>query len=187
MSETSAGHEKTPILRVLWHHPVHAAVSLVIRWVVGITFLVAAWPKLLAPEDFAWSVALYRMLPTQYVHILAIWLPMLELFAAALFLAGWRVRGAAVAMCGMLVMFIIALTYAHVHQIEMPTCGCFTPAGARALAEHGESVGTGLLWRDAAMLIACGYVWLFDTGRWGLDGFLQHRRRMRERTEKKYE
>ncbi len=156
-----------------WNHPAHAGVSLVIRWVVGITFLVAAWPKLLAPEDFAFSVALYRMLPGRYVHILAIALPMVELFAAVLFLAGFRVRGTAVVMCGMLVMFIVALAYAHVHQLEMPSCGCFTPAGARALADHAEEVGTGLLWRDVAMLFACGYVWLFDTGRFGVDGLLR--------------
>jgi uncharacterized membrane protein YphA (DoxX/SURF4 family) len=100
-----------------------------------------------------------------------------ELVASIAFLAGFRVRGAAVVMCGMLVMFIMALSYAFIHEIEMTSCGCFSPAGARALSEHRDTVGTSLLWRDVAMLIGCGYVWLFDTGRWGLDGILRSRKR----------
>lgn len=127
------------------------------------------------------------MLPPQYVHLFAIVLPMLELFAALMFLIGFRVRGTAVVMCGMLVMFLMALAYAHFQQLEMPTCGCFTPAGAKALAEHGKTVGTDLLWRDVAMLVACGYVWLFDSGRWGLDGILQSRNKKQNPTNKSKE
>ncbi|MBU1241948.1 DoxX family membrane protein [Myxococcota bacterium] len=157
-----------------WNHPAHDFVSLPIRWIVGVTFLIAAWPKLVAPEDFAWSIAMYQMISPRYVHLLAIILPFVELIASVAFLAGFRVRGAAVVMCGMLVMFILALSYAFVHEIEMTSCGCFSPAGAKALSEHRETVGTSLLWRDVWMLIGCGYVWLFDTGRWGVDGCLRH-------------
>jgi len=160
-----------------WNHPIHAWISVPIRLVVGVTFLIAAWPKLVGPEDFAWSIAMYQMMTPKYVHLLAIILPMVELVTAITFIAGFRVRGAAVVMCGMLVMFIVALAYAFINEIEMTSCGCFTPAGAKALSEHRETVGTSLLWRDVWMLLACGYVWLFDTGRWGLDGWLTRRRR----------
>ncbi len=160
----------------LWNHPAHAWVSVPIRLVVGITFLIAAWPKMIAPEDFAWSIAMYQMMPARYVHLMAIILPWLEFFTAVALIAGFRVRGAAVVMCGMLVMFIIALTWALVHEIEMTSCGCFTPAGAKALSEHRETVGTSLLIRDIWMLFACGYVWLFDTGRVGVDGWLKRRK-----------
>jgi uncharacterized membrane protein YphA (DoxX/SURF4 family) len=160
-----------------WNHPAHDFVSVPIRLIVGITFLIAAWPKLVAPEDFAWSIAMYRMMTPKYVHLLAIILPMVELVTAVIFIAGFRVRGAAVVMCGMLVMFIVALAFAFVNEIEMTSCGCFSPAGAKALSEHRETVGTSLLWRDVWMLLGCGYVWLFDTGRWGLDGLLRRRKR----------
>lgn len=160
-----------------WNHPVHAWVSVPVRLVVGVTFLIAAWPKLVAPEDFAWSIAMYQMMTPRYVHLLAIILPMVELVTAVTFLAGFRVRGAAVVMCGMLVMFIVALSYAFIHEIEMTSCGCFTPAGAKALSEHREAVGTDLLWRDVWILLACGYVWLFDTGRWGVDGMISRWRK----------
>ena len=163
-----------------WNHPAHDYVSVPIRWIVGITFLIAAWPKLVAPEDFAWSIAMYQMLPTRYVHLLAIILPVVELVASIAFMAGFRVRGAAVVMCGMLVMFIMALSFAFINEIEMTSCGCFTPAGARALSEHKQTVGTSLLWRDLWMLLGCGYVWLFDTGRWGVDGLLRRWKRNRK-------
>jgi len=160
-----------------WNHPAHAWVSVPIRLVVGVTFLIAAWPKLMDPEGFAWSIAMYQMMTPKYVHLLAVILPMVELVTSITFIAGFRVRGSAVVMCGMLVMFISALTYAFIHELEMTSCGCFTPAGAKALSEHRETVGTGLLWRDVWMLFACGYVWLFDTGRWGVDGWLRSRKR----------
>ena len=160
-----------------WNHPAHGFISVPIRLIVGVTFLIAAWPKLVAAEDFAWSIAMYQMMTPRYVHLLAIILPMVELIAAIAFITGFRVRGTAVVMCGMLVMFILALSYAFVHEIEMTSCGCFSPAGARAMSEHRDTVGTSLLWRDVWMLIGCGYVWLFDSGRWGVDGCLRHWKR----------
>ncbi len=171
-SVTSAG----PVAWIVraWNHPWHDLACVPIRLIVGVTFLIAAWPKLIAPEDFAWSIAMYQMIPPRYVHLLAIILPVLELIASVAFITGFRVRGAAVVICGMLVMFILALSYAFIHEIEMTSCGCFSPAGARALSEHRDTVGTGLLWRDVGMLVGCGYVWLFDKGRWGLDGLLRH-------------
>lgn len=160
-----------------WNHRSHDYVGLLFRLVVGVVFLIAAWPKIVAPGDFAWSIAMYRMLPYRYVHLLAIVLPWVELLCGLTLLFGVKTKGSAVVVCGMLVMFIIAITYAIVSKLEMAGCGCFSQEGAKALASHREEMGTSLLYRDIVMLFMTGYVWLFDTGRFGVDGLLRRRKK----------
>lgn len=161
-----------PVLRFL-DHPVHNWAGLAIRVVVGSVFIYAAISKIARPMDFAWSIAMYRMLDYRYVHLLAVVLPWAELICGVTLLSGLWTRGSAVVVCGMTVMFIWALTHAITHQIEMTSCGCFSQAGAKALSTHQSTVSKSLLHRDIAMLFAAGYVWLFDSGRIGVDGILK--------------
>ena len=154
-----------------WSHPAHAYVGLVVRLFVGVVFIVAALPKIARPAEFAWSVALYQMLHYSRVNFLAVVLPWVELIAALALIVGLWTRGAAVVIDGMLVMFVVALLHAASHRIEMTTCGCFSQAGARALTAHRDVIGHSLLYRDIAMFFGVGYVWLFDDGRFGMDGW----------------
>jgi putative oxidoreductase len=153
-----------------WNHWSHSAIGVPIRLIVGITFIIAAIPKIISPSNFAWSIALYQMLPYQYIHLLAVILPWLELIVGITLILGLWTRGSAVIVCGMLVMFIVAILYAIINRIEMSGCGCFSQEGAKALAAHKSEMGTSLLYRDIAMLFFTGYVWLFDTGKFGIDG-----------------
>jgi len=86
-------------------------------------------------------------------------------------IVGLWTRGAAVVINALLVMFVVALLHAASHRIEMTTCGCFSQAGAKALTAHRQVIGRSLLYRDIAMFFAVGYVWLFDGGRFGVDGW----------------
>ncbi len=163
------------LLERLWSLRVHAYLSLAVRLVVGAVFVYAAVPKILHPPDFAWSIAMYQMLHYSHVNLLALILPWVELLAGLALILGLRTRAAAVAVCGMLVMFVYALTHAITHEIEMTTCGCFSQKGARALQAHRDTVGTSLLYRDLAMFFATGYVWLFEPGRFTLERVLRSR------------
>ena len=154
-----------------WSHPAHAYVGLMIRLVVGAVFIYAAIPKIARPADFAWSVALYQMLHYSRVNFFAVVLPWVELIAALALIVGLWTRGAAVVINALLVMFVVALLHAASHRIEMTTCGCFSQAGAKALTAHRQVIGRSLLYRDIAMFFAVGYVWLFDGGRFGVDGW----------------
>ena len=169
------------LLSKLWEHKAHAYLGLAIRIVVGVVFVYAALPKIVHPEDFAWSVAMYQMLHYSKVNALALLLPWVELIAGLALIFGVRTKAAALLVCGMLVMFVVALTHAVTHEIEMTTCGCFSQAGAKALEAHRHTVGRSLLYRDMAMFFATGYVWLFDEGKIGFDG-LWKRRRKQERS-----
>ncbi len=155
------------------HHYSHSVIGLYFRLVVGLVFILAAIPKIVDPGPFAWSIAMYQMLHYSNIHLLAVILPWVELFAGICLILGLRTRGAAVVVCGMLVMFILAISFAIINKIEMSGCGCFSQEGARALEAHRSEMGTSLLVRDLAMFFMTGYVWLFDRGRLGLDGLLE--------------
>ena len=167
--------EQGTFITRFWNHPSHTIIGLNFRIIVGVVFILAAIPKIIEPGDFAWSIALYQMLSYKYVHLLAIILPWVELIAGIMLILGLRTRGSAVVVCGMLVMFIEALSFAIRNKIEMSGCGCFSQEGAKAIASHKKEMGTSLLYRDLVMLFMTGYVWLFDSGRLGLDRFLQRK------------
>jgi uncharacterized membrane protein YphA (DoxX/SURF4 family) len=156
-----------------WNHWIHSWLGLAVRLVVGVVFIYAAYPKIARPGDFAWNIAMYQYLHYSNVNMLAIILPWVEMICGVTLIVGLWTRGSAVVVCGMCVMFIIALVHAITHEIEMTSCGCFSQEGAKALAAHREEVGTSLLYRDILMLFATGYVWLFDSGRVGLDGLIR--------------
>ncbi len=175
MNAVAIGHDLNEMtwFGKTWHHPVHSWISIPIRLFVGIVFIYAAIPKIARPNDFAWSIALYQMLHYSNVNLLAIVLPWVELICGITFILGIWTKGSAVVMCGMCIMFIWALLFAIIHEIEMTGCGCFSQEGAAALEAHREEVGKDLLYLDIFMLFASGYVWLFDTGRIGLDGLIR--------------
>ena len=156
-----------------WNHPVHDWLSVPIRLVVGVVFIYAAYSKIARPGDFAWNIAMYQMLHYRNINLLAIILPWVEMICGITLILGLWTRGSAVVVCGMCIMFIWALLHAITHDIEMTSCGCFSQEGAKALEAHRDTVGTSLLYRDIAMLFATGYVWLFDTGRIGIDGLIR--------------
>jgi putative oxidoreductase len=156
-----------------WNHPSHSWIGLIFRLIIGITFIIAAVPKISKPMDFAWSIAMYRMVPYKYIYMQAIILPWVEMIVALTFIIGFWTRASSVLMCGMLLMFIIALTYVITKDIEMTSCGCFSPAGKAAMDSHQSTIGKSLLYRDYAMFFAAGYVWLFDSGRIGIDGLIR--------------
>jgi len=158
-----------PVFRFL-NHPAHSWVGLSVRVVVGVVFIYASISKIARPMDFAWNIAMYQMIHYKNIYLVALILPWVELICGVTLICGLWTRGSAVVVCGMCVMFIWALVHAITHEIEMTGCGCFSQAGAKALKAHRSTVGTSLLYRDIATLVATGYVWIFDSGRIGLDG-----------------
>ena len=165
--------EKSGWITRFWSHPVHNWVGLAVRLVVGLVFIYAAYSKIARPIDFAWNIAMYQMIHHKNVYLVAVILPWVEMICGVTLIAGLWTRGSAVVVCGMTVMFIWALLFAITHEIEMTGCGCFSQAGAKALKAHKSTVGTSLLYRDIATLFATGYVWLFDSGRIGVDGLIR--------------
>lgn len=119
---------------------------------LGVTFILAALPKIADPPAFAHMIYNYRMLPGALVNFLALFLPWLELFAgAALVLGVWR-RPAGIAVAFMLLMFVAAIAFnlARGHAVD---CGCFDVRSAGKSREELLREMGWVLARDLGLLL----------------------------------
>jgi uncharacterized membrane protein YphA (DoxX/SURF4 family) len=90
-------------------------------------------------------------------------LPYVELVAALCLLLGVRVRPAALLVCGMMVVFTVALWIALEKGLDM-SCGCFASEGAEEDPISWRTVGRDLGWLALGL-----YVLFFDRGRLGIE------------------
>jgi Methylamine utilisation protein MauE len=120
--------------------------SLAFRFVLGFVFLLASLPKLAAPRDFARAVANYQLLPFGFVRPVARWLPVLELTAAILLLAGIALPVVAAGASVLLVAFATAVTI-NLLRGRLIECGC----GGWASPKR---IGPGLVVRDLVLAAA---------------------------------
>lgn len=117
-------------------------VALGFRVGLGLVFLNASFPKLLAPLEFERAVSNYRLLSPRLASLVARWLPRVELVCALALLAGFvlPVVGAVVAV--LLVGFALAVASNLLRGRELD-CGC---SGSIA----PKKIGWGLVFQDGA-------------------------------------
>lgn len=125
--------------------------ELIIRFLVGGAFVYAAFDKIAHPEAFARAISNYRILGDGTLHLMALYLPWLELVAGLGMILNFARRGAALLVGGMLLMFIAAIGWALARDLDI-SCGCFHTDG-------GHAVGLELLLRDVAMLAGAVALW----------------------------
>lgn len=124
------------------------------RLVLGMVFIVAAVPKIAAPESFAVSIEAYELLPLFVVNAAAIVIPWVELSCGLFLVAGCYARASSALLGALLALFIVAISAAVLRGLNI-NCGCF--AGADA-----TPVGWGKVLEDIALLIPAWLV--FRTG-----------------------
>ena len=129
--------------------------ELAARWVLGATFLFAAFHKIMAPESFAKAIYSYGLFPEISINLIAIILPFLELFSGLALIFGMYHRAAVVILCGLLMLFIVTLSINLIrgHQFD---CGCFYTSGPSS----GSDI-MNLLIRDILFLVAGAYLFVF--------------------------
>ncbi len=148
----------------------HSLLALIARLYLAGIFLFACIHKIANPADFAMDIATYDILPLVFVNPMAICLPWVELGAGILLLAGYKSRGAAMAIGGMMLMFLLAIIIALVKGLDM-SCGCFA-----SQAMESDPIGAWTVVRDTSWLLLALYVIVFDRHPIGLDRWLEKRR-----------
>ena len=146
----------------------HAWLALAARLYLAYVFLFACWFKIIDPAAFALSVATYQLLPLSLINVTALVMPWAELLAGAMMVLGFRVRAAALLICGMMVIFMIALAWALYQGLDM-SCGCF------ASSSDADPISYLTMLRDAGWLALGVYVLVFDRRPIGLDWLLARR------------
>jgi uncharacterized membrane protein YphA (DoxX/SURF4 family) len=117
-----------------------------IRLVLGIVFIYAAIHKIAHPGDFAQDIYNYRMLPDTFINFMALTLPWLEIICGVLIIVGVFTRGSALLIGFMLLVFIIAISFALLRGLDI-SCGCFSSGGENT----GHGIALDLLFRDILM------------------------------------
>lgn len=120
--------------------------TLLFRFIIGLTFIFAAYYKIVEPSDFAKSIWYYHMLPGKLINLMALIMPWVELLCGLGLIFGVYYRGSVLLINIMMVMFIIALSYAVINGISID-CGCFKASKA------GTDSAKATLWRDLGMMI----------------------------------
>lgn len=120
------------------------------RIALGGIFIYAALLKIADPVAFAGSVAAYRILPYFASYLAAATLPFLELSCGLLLVSGYRVRGGAVIIAALNLVFMVALASALVRGLDID-CGCFKQGGAKT----SPWIALG---RDAIFLVMSAYL-----------------------------
>ena len=102
----------------------HPKVQLLVRVVLGGILVYASWHKIADPPDFAKIIYNYRLFPESSIHMLAVFVPWIELVAGLALISGIWLRGGALMAAVFFTFFIVALSYNLAR--ECPTiCGCF--------------------------------------------------------------
>ena len=120
----------------------------VARAVLAAAFILAALSKLPHPQEFSDAVAAFRILPIPVVNSFAIILPGLEVICGLAILPRATTQGAALLMIVLNTVFMIAAASAMARGLDIK-CGCFT------ISRIHDTVGWGLLFRDAAFIALC--------------------------------
>ena len=102
----------------------------VIRISLGVIFIYASLLKIADPVTFAGSVAAYQILPYFANYVAAATLPFVEFVCGVLLVCGYRVKGAALIITGLNLVFMAALTSAIIRGLDID-CGCFKQGGEK--------------------------------------------------------
>ena len=109
------------------------------RLAVAGLFLAACIAKIRDPEAFALAVSRYRILPAEFVNLVAIILPWIELTAGLAVLAA--------------PVFTIAISLNLLRGIEA-SCGCFSTRADAAVSDGWNLVRNGaLIWLSLATFL----------------------------------
>jgi uncharacterized membrane protein YphA (DoxX/SURF4 family) len=150
--ETAAATRKISFLSILSSKEL----ILLLRVVLGITFIYASHDKIMHPQAFAIAVRAYKIIPLEISNLFTLMLAWSEITAGVLLLLGIGTKKAASAIFILTCMFIVAIAVSLVRGFAI-SCGCFS-------SEGGHLVDIDLLVRDVFLLLAAFLIIRFDSG-----------------------
>jgi putative oxidoreductase len=142
-------------------------VILLLRLIVGVTFVYASFEKIFHPNQFAIAVRSYQIIPVSLSNLFALSILWGELVAAILLIVGLFTRQAAAAILLLTAMFTFAIGIVLVKGMVID-CGCFGPDG-------GTPVGPPSLIRNILLIAACVLIMRYDRGFFSLNRLIPAR------------
>jgi uncharacterized membrane protein YphA (DoxX/SURF4 family) len=119
---------------------------LILRLMLGATFLVSATAKFITPAAFGQSLASFGLLSSALAPVFTYLIPAIELVLALALLSRVQVEKAALVSAVMLVIFIAAAASAGISGAVVENCGCFGEI-------YRSGLGVGFFVRNGTLLI----------------------------------
>lgn len=135
--------------------PLSRWLSTALRFGLAIVLFAASIPKLLDLPASVRAVRAYELLPEALVPLAGYGLPVVELSLALLLAAGLLTRPTAVAVAGMMLVFIAAIASVWARGLQID-CGCFGGGGPIAADQtaYPQEIVRDLVILAAALLLA---------------------------------
>ncbi|MCP4023045.1 MAG: DoxX family membrane protein [Desulfobacteraceae bacterium] len=121
-------------------------IELLIRVILGLTFIIASVHKIIDPAGFAKIIYGYGIFPDVLINIIAIIVPFIELVAGLCLLTGLYFRSALILINLLLLGFICIISFNLLRGYQFD-CGCFSFSGT-----NSASSAVSLLIRDILLL-----------------------------------
>ncbi|MFC1738396.1 MauE/DoxX family redox-associated membrane protein [Planctomycetota bacterium] len=100
---------------------------MLVRLALGCLFIYSSLPKIRQPYDFLSSVYSYELVGPKLGMLIAMVLPLLELFTGICLVGGIFISGALLVSIAMATMFTFVITSVLYRGLEI-SCGCFGPS-----------------------------------------------------------
>ncbi len=130
---------------------------LILRLVIGSTFIYASFDKIIDTESFAKIIYNYQLLPNYLVPIVSILLPWLEFVSGLFLITGLFMRASSFIISSLLLVFIIAIITNIVRGVDID-CGCFSTG------DNSSKISWNLIIRDIALLISAIIIFIYNKG-----------------------
>jgi protein-disulfide isomerase/uncharacterized membrane protein YphA (DoxX/SURF4 family) len=150
---------------VNWN-PIRPWLGTVIRLVLGVVWIWAAWSKLHSPRAFVQAVRAYDATPEWLSKAIGYGLPVIEVSLGILLVVGVAVRLAAAVSAVLFVVFLIGLIQAAARNIQID-CGCFGNGGATTSTSYTLDI-----LRDVGLLLLAAYLVVWSYTRVSIEEFL---------------
>ena len=100
-------------------------IILLVRIILGITFIYASFDKIIDPKSFSDSITRYHISPLQLNNLGALIIPWVEFVVGLSLLLGIFIEGSSTLTIVLLLWFIFVLSQALIRGINIE-CGCFS-------------------------------------------------------------
>jgi uncharacterized membrane protein YphA (DoxX/SURF4 family) len=97
----------------------------VLRVILGSVFICASVEKIIHPEQFAYAISNYKLLPVELVNFFALLIPWLEAVVGIFLIVGLFEWVSLTLYNGMMIMFMIAIVISLSRGLNI-SCGCFS-------------------------------------------------------------
>jgi uncharacterized membrane protein YphA (DoxX/SURF4 family) len=148
---------------------IRAWIATAARLVLGVVWVVAGASKVTDLAASGRAVAAYRILPYHVATTVGAVLPFIEIALGILLIVGLATRLAAIISVVLLLVFIAGIASAWARGLRIE-CGCF--GGGGDLSGNASPRYLGEILRDVALVLVAGFLVIFPSSRFSLDGFL---------------